>query len=128
MGSETPAKLPIIDFSEENLTAGSDSWLAACNDVRHALEEYGCFVAYYNQVTEELVNKIFNELGELFDLPTEIKVTNTSELPIHGYIGSISTLRLHESMGINQVTNLEDIRSFAKLMWPSGNERFWYVV
>ncbi|XP_034696544.1 probable 2-oxoglutarate-dependent dioxygenase AOP1 [Vitis riparia] len=128
MGSETHPKLPIIDFSEENLKPGSDSWFSVCHDVRHALEEYGCFMAYYNQVPLELHNKIFNALGELFDLPTEIKVKNTSDKPSHGYIGQIPAYPLHESMGIDHATNLEEIQSFAKLMWPAGNEHFCEVV
>ncbi|KAK2651470.1 hypothetical protein Ddye_011326 [Dipteronia dyeriana] len=35
------AKVPVVDFSKEALIPGSNSWLSACNEVRHALEEYG---------------------------------------------------------------------------------------
>ena len=128
MDSETLAKLPIIYFSDENLKPSSDSWFATCNDVRNALEEYGCFMAYYNGVPLELHNKIINALGELFDLPTEIKVKNTSDKPSHGYIGQIPIYPLHGSMGIDHATKPEGIQSFANLMWPSGNEHFWYII
>ena len=127
MGSETQAKLPIIDFSGENLKSGSDSWFTACNDVRHAFEEYGCFMAHYNQVPVQLHNKMFNAQGEYFDLPPEIKVKNIGEVPSFGYVGQIPGYPLHESTGI-KVMNLEETQSFAKLMWPSGNQHFWYII
>ena len=40
MGLETLPKIPIVDFSKENLKPGTDSWFPACNNVWHALEEY----------------------------------------------------------------------------------------
>uniref|UniRef100_F6HX50 Uncharacterized protein n=1 Tax=Vitis vinifera TaxID=29760 RepID=F6HX50_VITVI len=43
MGLETLPKIPIVDFSKENLKPGTDSWFPACNNVRHALEEVWLF-------------------------------------------------------------------------------------
>ena len=49
---ETLPKIPIVDFSKENLKPGTDSWFPACNNVWHALEEYveilGMFSLYHS--------------------------------------------------------------------------------
>ncbi|KAL6334385.1 hypothetical protein AAG906_014787 [Vitis piasezkii] len=49
MGSHSPAKIPVVDFSKENLNPGSSSWSATCKDVLLALEEFGCFIAVYDK-------------------------------------------------------------------------------
>ncbi|XP_059633894.1 probable 2-oxoglutarate-dependent dioxygenase AOP1 [Cornus florida] len=128
MGSLAQPKLPVIDFTKENLNPGTSSWFSACNDVQHALEEYGCFIAVYEKVSLELSNEIFCALEELFDLPSETKVLNTSDKPYYGYFGQHPAAMLHESMGIGEATTLEAIQSFANVMWPSGNDHFCELV
>ncbi|KAJ9692484.1 hypothetical protein PVL29_011512 [Vitis rotundifolia] len=125
MGLETLPKIPIVDFSTENLKPGTDSWFPACNNVRHALEEYGCFMAVYDQVPLGVHNTIFGAMRELFDLPMETKKQNISEKPYQGYTSECPAAPLHQGMGIDNVTtNLEEIQRFAKIMWPAGNEHF----
>ena len=127
VGLETLPKIPMVDFSKENLKPGTDSWLPACNNVRHALEEYGCFMAVYDQVPLGVHNTIFGAMRELFDLPIETKKQNISEKPYQGYTSESPAAPLHQGLGIDNVTtNLEEIRQFAKIMWPAGNENFWY--
>lgn len=126
MGSHSSAKIPVVDFSKENLNPGSSSWSATCKDVLLALEEFGCFIAVYDKVPSELQNKLFSALEELFNLPTETKMQNAHNKPYHGYVGQHSRLPLHESIGIDDATTLEGMQSFANLMWPAGNDHFWY--
>lgn len=124
MGSETALKLPNINFSDQTLRPGTDSWLSACTEVRRALEEYGCFTAVFDEVTSELHSSIFSAMVELFDLPTEIKVQNTSQKPYHGYVGQLPIIPLHESMGIDNAATQEGVQAFTKTMWPAGNQNF----
>ncbi|KAM7483696.1 hypothetical protein LguiB_008279 [Lonicera macranthoides] len=124
MGSLSLHKLPIVDFTKNNLEPGSSSWSETCTDVRNALEEYGCFIAVYDKVSVELNNTIFRALKELFDLPTEIKVQNKSSKPLYGYVGQIPFIPLYESMGIDFANTLEGIQSFTNVMWPNGNDGF----
>lgn len=129
MGAEAKAKLPVLDFSKEDLKPGTNCWLKACNDVRQALEEYGCFIIECNNLlSSEFRNEIFGALKELFDLPTETKMKNRYEKPLNGYVGQIPKLPLHESMGIDNATSLQATQNFAKLMWPKGNDSFWYMI
>lgn len=128
MGSQAPPVLPIVDFTKENLKPGTSSWLSASNEVRHALEQYGCFIAVYDKVSTELNKDVFGALRELFDLPLESKVQNVSDKPYHGYLGQIPSIPLYESLGIGDATGVEEIESFTKLMFPSGNERFRYNI
>lgn len=127
MASTPVSNLPIIDLTKENLKPGTTSWLASCASLRHALEEYGCFVALYDQVSSELNKQVFDSLVELFNLPLETKTRNTSDITFNGYVGQLPHAPLHESLGIPDATTLESVQNFTKLMWPSGNNQFWYT-
>ncbi|GFP95370.1 probable 2-oxoglutarate-dependent dioxygenase aop1.2 [Phtheirospermum japonicum] len=124
MGSHTVHKLPIIKFTDKNSKHGTESWSKACNEVISALEEYGCFVALYDKITQEIHNGVFEAMQELFDLPTHIKVQNKSTKPLYGYVGQIPLIPLYESMGIDNANTLQGLHNFTKVMWPNGNEGF----
>ncbi|KAK2984902.1 hypothetical protein RJ640_008667 [Escallonia rubra] len=124
MGSLTLPKLLVVDFTKENLKPGTTSWSSACNDIKHALEDHGCFIALYDKVSSELQKSIFRAADELFDLPTETKIQNINEKPYHGYVGQIAFVPLHEGLGIDYSTTPEGAQSFVKLMWPDGNKSF----
>ncbi|XVF86546.1 hypothetical protein PTKIN_Ptkin18bG0050400 [Pterospermum kingtungense] len=124
MGSESSPNVLILDFSDEELKPGTDSWSLTCRKVRQALEEYGFFIIEYDKFPLELHNQVFSGLEELFDLPTETKMKNRYEKPLNGYVGQIPKLPLHESMGIDNATSIEETQFFTNLMWPQGNDRF----
>ncbi|XP_028075470.1 probable 2-oxoglutarate-dependent dioxygenase AOP1.2 [Camellia sinensis] len=125
MGSLTQHKLPIIDFTKENLKPGTSSWDKTSKQVLSALEEYGCFVAVYDhEVSLELRDKVFNKVEELFELPTATKMQNQASIPLYGYVGQTPSLPLCESMGIDGANTLEGIQKFTNIMWPNGNDDF----
>ncbi|CAI9114059.1 OLC1v1014678C1 [Oldenlandia corymbosa var. corymbosa] len=126
MGSLTLVhhKLPTIEFSKENLKPDTESWSKACKQVVSALEEYGCFIAVYDDLSSDVHDSIFNALEELFDLPTETKIQNKSTKPLYGYVGQIPFLPLYESMGIDDANSYQGIDKFANVMWPNGNPSF----
>jgi isopenicillin N synthase-like dioxygenase len=128
MSSETHPKVPVIDFSSEKLKPGTTSWSLTCDDIRRALEEYGCFITVYNKVSKELANAIYDAGKEVFQLPKETKVKNIAERTYHGYVGDVSILPLHESTGIDNATTVEGTKRFINLMWPNGKDSFRYVV
>lgn len=129
MGSlKQPPKLPVIDLSAKNLNPNSSSWVTTCSEVTRALEEYGCFIAMYDGVSQQLHDAIFIASQELFDLPTEVKILNISDTPSHGYVGQIPVVPLYEGLGIENATTTEGAEKFTKLMWPSGNQSFWYCL
>ena len=67
MGSGTDHhKIPIINFSEETLKPGSDSWILATKQGRHGLEEYGYFEVAYDKFLLQLHNSIFGAAKDLF--------------------------------------------------------------
>jgi hypothetical protein len=123
-GKETmviQTKIPVLDFSSEDLKPGTGSWFSMCKEVSHALEEYGCFVVELgHKVSLQLHNKIFDVAGELFDFPTETKQKITYEKPFHGYVSSA----LHERMVIDKATIPEETQKLTKIFWPNGNDRF----
>jgi isopenicillin N synthase-like dioxygenase len=69
----------VIDFSSEKLKPGTTSWTLTSKDVQSALEEYGCFIAVYDKVSNELENAIFHARKQVFELPTETKLRNVAQ-------------------------------------------------
>ncbi|MBA0549930.1 hypothetical protein Golob_020923 [Gossypium lobatum] len=124
MGLESEMKLPVINFSEENLKPGTSGWASACKDVRRALEEHGCFEAKFDKLPGQLHDAVFATAEELFQLPTEVKMRNTSDMPFFGYFGQYKTVPLYESLAIDHPTSLDGTQRFTNLMWPAGNDRF----
>ncbi|XP_030525663.1 2-oxoglutarate-dependent dioxygenase AOP3-like [Rhodamnia argentea] len=124
MGSLISPVVPFIDFNNKDLKQGTSAWASAMKQVCHGLQEFGCFVALYDGVPPELDGAIFKAADELFALPTEIKSQNVSDKPYHGYIGQASIIPLHESLGIENVTDLKEVGKFTELMWPEGNDHF----
>lgn len=114
--------LPVIKLNEENMSRPSP---AGTSDlVRSALESYGCFLAKYDKISPELQEKMFTLSKELFRLPTEIKVQNTSSILGAGYGSNFSFMPLVEYFGIENGATLEATRDFTNLMWPAGNHSF----
>ncbi|KAM0042159.1 putative non-hem dioxygenase domain, isopenicillin N synthase [Helianthus debilis subsp. tardiflorus] len=71
---EPQIKLPVIDLSSKSLDLNSSSWVTKCDEVRHALKEYECFITVYDGVSRELHDAIFLASQELFNIPTEVKL------------------------------------------------------
>ncbi|KAK6268123.1 hypothetical protein QUC31_012283 [Theobroma cacao] len=123
MATQSAIKLPVIDLFDDESEPGTDSWISKCEEVQRAFEEYGCFLATYDKVSLQLQDEVFDSVRELFHLPTEKKVLNTSDKPYFGYFKHPS-IPLSESMGIDNPTILEGTQSFTNLMWPNGNQIF----
>ncbi|XP_047954044.1 2-oxoglutarate-dependent dioxygenase AOP3-like [Salvia hispanica] len=117
-------KIPIFDLSTKNLSPSSSSWLPTCKSLREALEEFGFFLAKYENVSSQLDKQVFHVLEQVFNLPFETKSRNTSDLSFYGYVGKLPHAPVHESMGIPEATTLDAVQSFTNLMWPSGNKEF----
>lgn len=126
MGFEVQHKLPIIDLNEQNFTPGTDSWVSTSYLVRSALESHGCFLAKFNKISSDLQHKIFNLSEDLFQLPTEIKVQNTSNILGFGYGTNFSFMPLVEYFGIENAATVEATKEFTNQMYPAGNDIFWY--
>ncbi|XVF26866.1 hypothetical protein REPUB_Repub14bG0056500 [Reevesia pubescens] len=127
MAHQSAMKLPVIDIFNENLEPGTDCWISKCKEVQRAFEVYGCFLATFDKVSLQLQDEVFHSLKELFDLPIENKVLNTSDKPYFGYFKHPS-IPLSESMGIDNPTILEGTQNFTNLMRPNGNKTFWYIL
>ncbi|KAL0342052.1 UNVERIFIED_CONTAM: putative 2-oxoglutarate-dependent dioxygenase AOP1.2 [Sesamum calycinum] len=124
MGSLVNPTLPTIHFSGKNLEPGSTPWMSTSKAVVRALEAYGCFIAIYGKFSLEMHEAIFRASEELFDLPTDVKVQNTSDTPSHGYVGQEPIIPLYEGLGIENATTREGVEKFTNLLWPSGNDLF----
>ncbi|WCJ20423.1 2-oxoglutarate (2OG) and Fe(II)-dependent oxygenase superfamily protein [Euphorbia peplus] len=127
MGSETTVpSIPIVELSSEKLKAGSDSWNSACQEVRNALEKYGCFELVYDKHSVEFRNSILEAMKEFFSLPEEIKTNNTRPEFGHAYsyVGKSSNLPISEAARIENSTTKQAWQEFTNFMWPHGNQHF----
>ncbi|KAD6794581.1 hypothetical protein E3N88_05477 [Mikania micrantha] len=124
MGSKAPIKLPVIDFSQlkTNNPNSLSIWESTKTDVFYALQNYGCFEAS-SVVSIELQESVNDALKQLFNLPLETKLKNTSETVFHGYVQS-PKVPLYESMGIGNPFVPENVDDFTNLMWPNDNPTF----
>ncbi|XP_038695522.1 probable 2-oxoglutarate-dependent dioxygenase AOP1 [Tripterygium wilfordii] len=120
MGSQTPLKLPVIDFTTPGaLKQGSPEWDSLKVQVREALKEYGCFEAVYDGLPPELRKSHFGVVEELFNLPTDVKKLNVYEKPFHGYRGHDPTV--YETMGVDRANVFQEVENFTNTLWPQGN-------
>ncbi|KAK8300666.1 hypothetical protein V6Z12_D05G407600 [Gossypium hirsutum] len=122
MSSTTPAMVPVIDFSNQNLKPGSPEWDLVKSQVREALEEYGCFEALFDPILE-LRKVVFGALQEAFDLPLETKKLCVSDKPFRGYLNPRSGL--FQSLSMDDACVAENIeRCVTNTLWPQGNISF----
>ncbi|TKY62670.1 2-oxoglutarate-dependent dioxygenase AOP1.2 [Spatholobus suberectus] len=126
MGSERESQLPlpVIDFSDENLKPGTDTWVSACEVVRSAFQDHGVFLALYDKVDPLLYDSVFSAMEQLFDLPLETKMQHTTDKPIYSYAGQRPDIPLYESMAIDNPLNAKDCHKYTTTMWPQGNDHF----
>ncbi|XWS16401.1 hypothetical protein CRYUN_Cryun34aG0084000 [Craigia yunnanensis] len=124
MSSESPLKLPVIDFTKPDLNPGTIEWDLVKGQVKQALQEHGCFEALFHKIPLELRQEIFGAIEELFDLPLQIKTRNVSKVPFHGYIGQYPQVPLFESMGIGDPHILKNVEALTTTCWPQGNTSF----
>lgn len=117
-------KLPIINFNTETLNPKSQTWISTSHSVRQALEDYGCFIVSTEKIPLEIHDTMFELSKDLFCLPMETKVKNSSHILGFGY-GNYASLPLYESFGIENGATLDATRSFTDLLFPFGNEAFW---
>ncbi|RDY09752.1 putative 2-oxoglutarate-dependent dioxygenase AOP1.2, partial [Mucuna pruriens] len=121
MGSETEVKLPVIDFSIEDLEFNAAEWETVKSQVHKALVEYGCFEAVFDKVPSDIRKAIFLYVEQLFDLPLQTKQRVASSRPYHGYIGPSP---VYESMGIEDVHLPQKVESLINILWPQGKPSF----
>lgn len=128
MDSQDEQCLPILDFSRgDKLVPGTSHWIETRDKVRKAMEEQGWFVAEFNGVSSDLRDDLLAGMKEMYDLPHEIKIKNENHKASHGYMSMVvDDYQIHESLGIDYATELQACKDFSKLLWPQGNDPFWY--
>ncbi|KAA3453014.1 putative 2-oxoglutarate-dependent dioxygenase AOP1 [Gossypium australe] len=116
--------VPVIDFSNQNLKAGSPEWDLVKSQVREALEEYGCFEALFDPILE-LRKAVFGALQEVFDLPLQTKKLFVSDKPFRGYYCNPSAVSVFQSMAVDDAHIAENIEQcLTTSLWPQGNISF----
>ncbi|EOA37438.1 hypothetical protein CARUB_v10011508mg [Capsella rubella] len=117
-------QLPVIDFTSQDLKPGTFEWDLVRDNVRRALEEYGCFEALFDKVPVKHRKAVFDVSEEFFQLSLETKERVVSEIKYKGYVGQNPTNPLYEGVGIEFSDNTEKVDAFTQKLWPKGNISF----
>ncbi|KAJ0090505.1 hypothetical protein Patl1_12817 [Pistacia atlantica] len=123
MGSEAQI-IPSINLSGEALDLDGERYKVLCTKVREALENHGCFIAFYDKISKGLREDMFMGMMSLFDLPEETKKKYVDPRPYRSYLGKSKIIPLHESFGLDNEAGDKMAQEFTHLMWPEGNPSF----
>ncbi|RWV81213.1 hypothetical protein GW17_00057390 [Ensete ventricosum] len=107
-----------LDFSGLSLEkAGTPEWDRVRAEMMEVVvNEQGWFEAVYDGVAPELREALFDRsLKELFELPVDVKMRNTSNKANHGYIGQFPGMD-YEALSVADVHLVESTRSFTELI------------
>ncbi|KAG6735006.1 hypothetical protein I3842_01G298500 [Carya illinoinensis] len=85
-------------------------------DTHEACENYGCFEVAYDKIPTQSRAETFSAIRQLFDLPLYTKQKNVNLYPALGYCGQIAAIPLYESLGIEDASNFESLKSFTGLI------------
>ncbi|XP_039118782.1 probable 2-oxoglutarate-dependent dioxygenase AOP1 [Dioscorea cayenensis subsp. rotundata] len=99
-----------------------------CQKVQKALETHGFFLVKYHDDQEQeqdecsLLHETFSSLNQLFNLPRETKLKNSSLPPYYTYFRTT----VYETLAVvNSFSSSGQLLSFTQLMWPHGNQKFY---
>ncbi|KAI6671949.1 hypothetical protein NL676_006834 [Syzygium grande] len=95
----TLGNLPHHKFNFSRLEPGTAEWTTVRDEVKQALETYGCFEARFEKVLVELQESMLGSVQEVFDLPLQTKLRNVSRKPYHAMSGSTPWSRSTRAQG-----------------------------
>ncbi|OMO69332.1 Oxoglutarate/iron-dependent dioxygenase [Corchorus olitorius] len=115
-------KVPVINFSNEDLKPGTLEWDLVKAQVRQAIHEYGCFEASFGKILE-VQKPLFGAMEELFDLPLQTKQLCVSDKPLRGHVLRVGLNS--ERILIDDANVAESIEQhLTNILWPQGNSNF----
>ncbi|CAN1133040.1 Probable 2-oxoglutarate-dependent dioxygenase AOP1.2 [Linum perenne] len=110
--------LPFIDLSNAELNPGTVEWEALKSKVFLSLTNFGCFRARFPEIQLKAAKAVISELKALFDLPLDIKLRNTSDIPFGGFIGQSTFAPLYQSFGIDDPFSMPKLQTLAHALQP----------
>ncbi|PPD98321.1 hypothetical protein GOBAR_DD04654 [Gossypium barbadense] len=105
MSSTTQAMVPVIDFSNQNLKAGSPEWDLVKSQVREALEEYGCFEALFDPILE-LRKAVFGLCKRPLTCLYKQKTVVSDKPPFRGYLRYSPSAFVSKAMAVRMMPHI----------------------
>ncbi|KAM3397761.1 hypothetical protein P3S68_001274 [Capsicum galapagoense] len=125
--ASTKVEIPTIDFcNHQDLKPNTQLWESTKIKVFEALKEFGCFVAIYDKVPNDIKEAMFDTLKEVCDLPLS-KLKEYREKPYHIHDKQIPSLPIHNSVRSADLLLPNSAETFANTFWPDGKEpNIWH--
>ncbi|KAF3656295.1 putative 2-oxoglutarate-dependent dioxygenase AOP1.2-like [Capsicum annuum] len=126
--ASTKVEIPTIDFcNHQDLKPNTQLWESTKIKVFEALKEFGCFVAIYDKVSNDIKEAMFDTLKEVCDLPLS-KLKEYREKPYHIHDKQIPSLPIHNSVRSADLLLPNSAETFANTFWPDGKEpNIWFT-
>ncbi|KAJ0976149.1 hypothetical protein J5N97_018114 [Dioscorea zingiberensis] len=88
------------------------------------METHGLLLIHYDiePSDQALLHKTFSSMQQLFNLPHETKLKNSTPKPYYTYLNTAT----YETLAVINSSPPEELRAFTRLMWPNGNDDKFY--
>ncbi|PHU29515.1 hypothetical protein BC332_01608, partial [Capsicum chinense] len=120
--ASTKVEIPTIDFcNHQDLKPNTSLWESTKVQVFEALKEFGCFVAIYDKVPNDIKHAMFDTFKEVCDLPLS-KLKEYIDKPYHIYDKQIPRNPIYSSVRSADLLLPNSVETFANTFWPHGEK------
>ncbi|XP_021722434.1 2-oxoglutarate-dependent dioxygenase DAO-like [Chenopodium quinoa] len=92
--------------------------------LREVGEKWGCFRVVNHGVPLKLLADMKSAVGQLHDLPLEVKQQNVDVIPGSGYVAPSEKNPLYESLGLFDVASSASVSTFCSQLRVSPQQRY----
>ncbi|PHT59196.1 hypothetical protein CQW23_01559 [Capsicum baccatum] len=120
--ASTKVEIPTIDFcNHQDLKPNTSLWESTKVQVFEALKEFGCFVAIYDKVPNDIEHAMFDTFKEVCDLPLS-KLKEYIDKPYHIYDKQIPRNPTYSTVRSADLLLPNSVETFANTFWPHGEK------
>lgn len=109
--------IPVIDF-------GKICEQKECKKLREACEKWGCFRIINHSIPTTLMANMKKVIGDLLDLPMEIKKRNTEAIAGSGYMAPSAINPYYEALGLYDLSSSQAMHNFCSQLDATPHQRF----
>ncbi|RDY12281.1 2-oxoglutarate-dependent dioxygenase DAO [Mucuna pruriens] len=109
--------IPVIDLEKLNCKEGE------CKKLREACERWGCFRIINHSIPATLMGEMKKVVGDLLDLPMEMKKRNIEVIAGSGYMAPSPVNPYYEALGLYDLGSSQAMHNFCSKLDASPHHR-----